>query len=186
MYFLRDYESTYYYYKAIKLAYYYSTGYLFNTISKEDSILREKVASEEQYSISNSSGKNQIDNLGEIHFYTPVKGIVTSSFDASKNHFGTDIVANPNQVVFACLDGTVISSTWSSEYGYVIQIQHEGNLISAYKHNSELLKKAGTVVKAGESIAIIGNSGELTTGPHLHFELWYAGKALNPEDYINF
>ena len=80
----------------------------------------------------------------------------------------------------------MISSTWSLEYGYVIQIQHESNLISAYKHNSELLKKTGSIVKAGEPIAIIGNSGELTTGPHLHFELWHSGKALDPEEYINF
>ena len=156
------------------------------SISKEDSILREKVASEELYSISNSGEVKQNDDLGQIYFYTPVKGIITASFDASKNHYGTDIVAKPNQAVFACLSGTVISSSWSLEYGYVIQIQHESNLISAYKHNSELLKKTGSIVKAGEPIAIIGNSGELTTGPHLHFELWHSGKALDPEEYINF
>ncbi len=156
------------------------------SISKEDSELRETIAKEEMYSLSEPVEESQSTDIGKIYFYPPIKGIVTSGFDISKNHFGTDIVAKANQVVSSCLAGTVISSTWSVENGYVIQIQHENNLISAYKHNSELLKKTGTYVKAGEAIAIIGNSGENTTGPHLHFELWHNGTALNPEDYIDF
>ena len=156
------------------------------SISKEDSELRETIAKEEMYSLSEPVEESQSTDIGKIHFYPPIKGIVTSGFDISKNHFGTDIVAKANQVVSSCLAGTVISSTWSVENGYVIQIQHKDNLISAYKHNSELLKKTGTYVKAGEAIAIIGNSGENTTGPHLHFELWHDGTALNPEDYIDF
>ena len=156
------------------------------SISKEDSELRASVAKEEMYSLSDPVEEDKTGDISKIHFYPPIKGIVTSGFDMSKNHFGTDIIAKANQVVSSCLEGTVISSTWSVEYGYVIQIQHEGNLISAYKHNSELLKRTGNHVKAGEPIAIIGNSGEQTTGPHLHFELWYKGTALNPEDYIDF
>ena len=156
------------------------------SISKEDSQLRAEVEREEMYSLTEPYEESQDNDISKIHFYPPIKGIVTSGFDMSKNHYGTDIVAKANQVVSACLAGTVISSTWSVEYGYIIQIQHEGNLISAYKHNSELLKKTGSHVKAGEPIAIIGNSGENTTGPHLHFELWYNGTALNPEDYIDF
>jgi polyribonucleotide nucleotidyltransferase len=90
------------------------------------------------------------------------------------------------EIVKSTLEGTVIMATWTLETGWVIQVQHESNLISVYKHNSELLKRVGDYVKVGEPIAIIGNSGELTTGPHLHFELWYNGIPLNPEDYISF
>jgi murein DD-endopeptidase MepM/ murein hydrolase activator NlpD len=115
-----------------------------------------------------------------------VNGIVTNSFKGSENHFGTDIVAGPNEVVKATLDGTIILSTWTIETGNVVQIQHDNDLISVYKHNAEILKNMGKRVKAGEPIAIIGNSGELTTGPHLHFELWYKGKPVNPEEYITF
>jgi murein DD-endopeptidase MepM/ murein hydrolase activator NlpD len=121
-----------------------------------------------------------------LHFFTPVQGMVTNSFNPLNNHYGTDIVAGPNEVVKATLDGTVIMATWTLETGNVIQIQHDHNLISVYKHNAELLKKTGSRVRAGDAIAIIGNSGELTTGPHLHFEIWQDGIALNPENYIDF
>jgi len=102
------------------------------------------------------------------------------------NHYGTDIVAAPDQVVKAVLEGTITMATWTLDLGWIIQIQHENNLLSVYAHNAELLKKVGEYVKAGEPIAIIGNSGELTTGPHLHFELWHNGTPLNPEDFIFF
>lgn len=156
------------------------------SISKEDSLLREQVEQESQFSIYQENGEVSSNDLSKVHFYPPLKGIVTNEFDILTNHFGTDIVAKPNQVVSAVLDGTVIEATWSVEFGYIIQVQHELNLISAYKHNSELLKKVGSRVKVGEPIAIIGNSGELTWGPHLHFELWFNGKPINPEEYINF
>jgi len=156
------------------------------SISKEDSALREMIAKEEQYALVESFDEKQTDDIGDVYFYPPIKGIITAPFDISKNHYGTDIVAKENQVISACLDGTIISSNWSSEYGYVIQIQHKGNLISMYKHNSELLKSKGKKVKAGEPIAIIGNTGEETTGTHLHFELWHNGTPLNPESYIDF
>lgn len=124
--------------------------------------------------------------LEKLNFFSPVNGMVTNSFNPLNNHFGTDIVAGPNEVVKATLDGTVTMATWTLETGHVIQIQHENNLISVYKHNAEILKKVGTRVKAGDAIAIIGNSGELTTGPHLHFEIWQNGVPLNPEDYVMF
>ena len=97
-----------------------------------------------------------------------------------------DIVGPENEAIKATLDGTVIFATWSSETGYTISVQHSNNLISVYKHNSVLLKKVGDYVKAGEPIAIIGNSGEQTTGPHLHFELWYNGNAIDPQGYMVF
>jgi murein DD-endopeptidase MepM/ murein hydrolase activator NlpD len=156
--------------------------------SENDSLLRKQVEGEEQYNLSFSQQpkKQNSENLAQIHFFTPLRGVVTSGFNLSTNHLGTDIVAGPNEVIKSVLDGTVILATWTLETGYIIEIQHEDNLISIYKHNAELLKHAGSHVNAGEPIAIVGNSGELTTGPHLHFELWYNGRAVNPEDYIVF
>lgn len=151
-----------------------------------DSIFRVSMSHQERSNVQSGKIMNNGFDLGLIHFFPPVTGLVTSSFDLNRNHFGTDIVAKSKAVVKAILDGTVISSTWSVEFGYVIEIQHNNNIISFYKHNSELLKRTGDKVKAGEAIAIIGNSGELTTGPHLHFELWYNGTPLNPEKYIVF
>lgn len=155
--------------------------------SIEDSLLRHQIEIEEQYNLSVDEEEDSQNGIFDLHFFTPMKGIVTASFSAIENHFGTDVVGSPNSVVSATLDGTVIMASWTIETGYVIQIQHENNLVSVYKHNSELLKETGSFVKAGETIAIIGNSGELfTSGPHLHFELWHNGKALDPEKYIVF
>lgn len=155
--------------------------------SVEDSLLRHQIEVEEQYNLSVNEEEEAKDGIFDLHFFTPMKGIVTSSFNAIENHFGTDVVGSPNSVVSATLGGTVIMASWTIKTGYVIQIQHENNLISVYKHSSELLKEVGSFVRAGESIAIIGNSGELfTSGPHLHFELWHDGQALDPEKYIVF
>jgi murein DD-endopeptidase MepM/ murein hydrolase activator NlpD len=121
-----------------------------------------------------------------MHFYVPVKGIVTNHFNRSSDHFGVDLVSDPNARICTVLEGTVIFSGWTLETGYVMYIQHDADLVSVYKHNAELLKTTGDKVKAGEAVAIIGNSGELTTGPHLHFELWHRGNAINPEQYIDF
>ncbi|AEV33332.1 M23 family metallopeptidase [Owenweeksia hongkongensis] len=154
------------------------------SISKEDSLLRLMVEEEEQFNI-NSGNRGEVA-LKNISFFTPVKGLVTNDFNPKENHLGVDIVAKKNEVVKACQEGIVIFSEWTSETGYTLIIQHRGNFISAYKHNSSLLKQQGENVNAGEPIAIIGNSGELTTGPHLHFELWYDGHPVNPEDYISF
>jgi murein DD-endopeptidase MepM/ murein hydrolase activator NlpD len=156
------------------------------TKSSEDSLLRSLIEQKDQFSLSVVDNRKQISSISTVHFFAPIKGIVTNSFNSLNNHYGTDIVAAPNQVVKAVLDGTITMATWTLDLGWIIQIQHENNLLSVYAHNSELLKKSGEYVKAGEPIAIIGNSGELTTGPHLHFELWYNGTPLNPEDFIFF
>ncbi len=154
--------------------------------SSSDSILRQEVYLNEKLQLPVSDNPQITNKLEKMHFFTPVRGVITNSFNSLNSHFGTDIVASPNEVVKATLDGTVIMASWTLETGYVIQIQHINNLISVYKHNAELLKKVGMRVKAGDAIAIVGNSGELTTGPHLHFELWQNGIALNPETYIIF
>jgi murein DD-endopeptidase MepM/ murein hydrolase activator NlpD len=158
--------------------------------SIEDSILRLEVENQNKYSISrfgsaDNSFRKKI-SLGNILFFIPLKGVVTNEFDPAIKHFGIDVVARKDEAVKAILDGTVILSDWTIETGYVIIIQHQQNIISVYKHNSALLKKTGDVVKAGEPIAIIGETGELQTGPHLHFELWNDGNPVNPKEYISF
>ena len=150
--------------------------------SKEDSMLREYVEREDSYSLS----ADQENISKQIYYFAPLKGTITNEFNPSKEHFGIDVVAPKDEAIKATLDGTVVFAEWTVETGYVIQIQHGNNLVSSYKHNSVLLKKVGEEVKAGEAIAIVGNSGELSSGPHLHFELWKDGKALNPGDFINF
>lgn len=154
--------------------------------SANDSILRQKVEADEQFRLSISDRLQDGEVLSDIHFFTPVRGIVTNPFNPLENHFGIDLVAGPNEVVKATLGGTVTMATWTLETGHVIQIQHENNMMSVYKHNAELFKTVGMKVSAGDAIAIVGNSGELTTGPHLHFELWHNGVPLNPSDYIVF
>lgn len=156
--------------------------------STEDSLLRTKVEDEEKYSLSsNTNGFEQGTGLVNIHFFPPVKGIVSGNFDARTRHFATDVVTQPKAVVSSTLDGTVIMTGWTMETGFVIMIQHSNNLVSVYKHNATLLKEMGDRVWAGEAIAIVGDSGELyTSGPHLHFELWYNGEPLNPTQYIFF
>lgn len=122
----------------------------------------------------------------ETFFFSPIKGVITSVFEPQNDHFGVDIVAKENEPVKTIADGTVILSTWTLDTGYIIGIQHSNELISIYKHNSVLLKKIGDVVRGGEIISIIGNTGELTSGQHLHFELWYKGSPLNPQEFITF
>jgi len=166
---------------------------LYDTItlqsSQQDSLLRVEFENQNLnnlYLPEPNNTKEKQRNIKNLSFYAPADGIVTSKFDLSKEHFGVDIVAKHNAAVKATLDGTVIFAAWTLETGYVIGIQHKENLISYYKHNSVLLKKVGEIVKAGQPIAIIGESGELTTGAHLHFELWHRGAPVNPEDYIIF
>ncbi len=153
--------------------------------SKEDSVFRTQLEKEEQYSLglNSRSSKNE---LGSIFFFTPLKGIITAPFNSSDEHYGIDVVSKENEPIKATLDGTVLYTGWSVETGYVIQIQHTNNMVSIYKHNSSLLKKAGQNVKAGEAIAIIGNTGEQSSGPHLHFELWHNGSAVDPQHYVVF
>ncbi len=124
--------------------------------------------------------------LEQMYFTPPLGGSISATFDPEKNHFGVDVIAPKNTPVKATMDGWVISSDWTLETGNTIAIQHTNNIVSFYKHNSSLLKKAGSYVRASEAIAIIGNTGELTDGPHLHFELWHRGKPVNPTDFVNF
>jgi len=156
------------------------------TRSVEDSIMRAQFLQDNKFSVDGGGRSTTISGLSQVYFFPPVKGLVTNSFNTVANHYGTDVVAAANEIVKSTLDGTVIMASWTLETGWVIQIQHSNNLISVYKHNAELLKRVGDYVNVGEAIAIIGNSGELTTGPHLHFELWFNGVPLNPEDYISF
>ena len=150
--------------------------------SIEDSLLRLGVESEEKGGIR----ENNIRNSEALVFFTPVNGVITDSFDANKKHFGVDLVAKEKTKISAVLAGTVIIGNWTSETGHVIGIQHKNNYLSIYKHNSVLLKSVGEVVNIGDPVAIIGNSGEWSSGPHLHFELWHDGSPVNPENYIIF
>ena len=150
-------------------------------ISPQDSLLRVAVEEEERFNIISSQEKIS----SSISFFAPIKGIVTNEFDPQQRHLGIDIVTEKNEVVKAAQEGIVVFSDWSIETGHVLLIQHRENYISVYKHNASLLKKQGELVRVGEPIAIVGNSGELTSGPHLHFELWFNGNAVNPSDYIS-
>lgn len=154
--------------------------------SYQDSMLRKEIESQDRYTLGVKENTAFSNNMSGFLFFPPVKGTVTSRFDPVTKHYGIDIASNANEAVKATLDGTVLVANFTSETGYVIGIQHSNNLLSLYKHNSSLLKKPGDFVKAGEVIAIIGNSGELSNGPHLHFELWYNGAALDPQKYISF
>jgi murein DD-endopeptidase MepM/ murein hydrolase activator NlpD len=157
-------------------------------VSMRDSALRAEVAAEDLYNLKfeNAESRTAMNALSDLVFFTPLKGLVTSQYDIGTEHLGVDVVAPDNETIKAVLDGTVVLATWTSNEGYVIGIQHSYDLISFYKHNSVLLKKTGDRIEAGESIAIVGNSGELTDGPHLHFELWYKGDPLDPEEFIIF
>lgn len=152
---------------------------------EEDSVLRNMIETEEKYNLFNKAGSTP-GNISSFIFLQPLKGTVTNRFNMQQRHYGIDIVAPKNEAIKATLDGTVIFAEWTVETGYVIQLQHADNIVSIYKHNSVLHKKVGDYVKAGEVVAIVGNSGELSTGPHLHFELWHNGIAINPEDYMMF
>ena len=152
---------------------------------EEDSVLRYMIETEEKYNLFKTAGSTP-GNISSFIFLQPLKGTVTNRFNIKKQHFGIDVVAPKNEAIKATLDGTVIFAEWTVETGYVIQLQHADNIVSIYKHNSVLHKKVGDHVKAGEVVAIVGNSGELTSGPHLHFELWYNGIPINPEDYMMF
>jgi len=147
--------------------------------------LRKEFEGQDKYSLAAESGGNKT-GISNFFFFSPLKGLISSSFNLKERHYGIDIVGPENEAIKCTLDGTVLLATWSSETGYTITVQHSNNLISIYKHNSTLLKKAGDYVKAGEPIAIIGNTGKETSGAHLHFELWYNGNAINPQDYILF
>lgn len=121
-----------------------------------------------------------------LFFYKPVNGVISSHYQADIHHFGVDIAAASKESVLATLDGTVMYAGYDPNQGNVIQLQHKNGFVSVYKHNELLLKEPGEQVVAGEAIALVGNTGKLSTGPHVHFELWYNGKPVNPEDFIVF
>lgn len=148
--------------------------------SKEDSILRELVFQEDKY--------NPLTANEEVNFvlFPPVKGTISENYNPESKHFAVDIVTIKNSPVKATADGTIIFADWTTNTGHVIILKHNNNLISVYKHNASLNKEQGDLVKAGEVIATVGNSGELTTGPHLHFELWSDGYPINPTNFIDF
>ncbi|MGB5818002.1 MAG: M23 family metallopeptidase [Saonia sp.] len=148
---------------------------------KEDSMLRAEVALEDKYNLFESSSGSK-----NVVLFSPVSGTLSQAYDTQKKHYAVDIVAPKDTPVKAVADGTVIFSEWTTETGYVIILEHKDGLLSVYKHNGSLNKDQGDIIRAGEVIASVGNTGELTTGPHLHFELWSNGSPVNPLDYIDF
>ena len=148
-----------------------------------DSILRERIDSIEKYNLHPSGAEPQLEGM---LFFPPVKGIVTEPYSPAKGHPFIDIAVQNNSAVCSVLDGTVIAAYWSDDTGYNIHIQHSNDLISIYKHNTKLLKKTGDKVSAGTTISLAGNAGDISTGPHLHFELWHNGEPIDPSLYINF
>ncbi len=152
-------------------------------LARQDSLLRLTVAREEQFDLSSQNQRNL--SLDGMHLFCPLSGVISQGYDKLLHPY-VDITAPANSVVMSVLDGTVIFAGWNDESGYTIQIQHSNNIVTIYKHNQKLLKKTGDKVSAGSSIAIVGNTGSLTTGDHLHFELWYNGEAVDPTRYINF
>jgi murein DD-endopeptidase MepM/ murein hydrolase activator NlpD len=149
--------------------------------SKADSILRAKVSNEDKYNLFQTA-----TTVADFVFFPPVNGSISSDFDINEKHFAVDIVIPKNTPIKATADGRVLFASWTSDASYVIIIDHGDELISVYKHNSSLTKSQGEFVKAREVIAISGSSGELSTGPHLHFELWNNGIPLNPSTFIDF
>lgn len=149
--------------------------------TKQDSIFREKIESKDRFPLTDA-----LQDKVKVVFFAPVSGTISEAYNFEDKHFAIDVVARVGTPVKAAADGTVIFSEWTTETGYVIIIKHANNFISVYKHNGTLLKQQGDLVKSGEAIASVGSSGELTTGPHLHFELWSNGYAVNPSNYIDF
>jgi hypothetical protein len=151
-------------------------------VSDIDEALREQITEEDRFSIQALDNAKKTSN--GLLLYRPVNGTISNGFNPKGGHYGIDIIAPKEDPVKAVLDGTIVFAGFTSNGGNVIHIQHNNNMISVYTHNSALLKKSGDRVKAGESIAFIGDSGEYSEGPHLHFELWVNGAPVNPEDYI--
>ncbi|MCG9971406.1 M23 family metallopeptidase [Christiangramia crocea] len=148
---------------------------------KADSLLREEVAQEDKYNILPTA----TDNIN-FSLFPPVKGSVSEPYSIKDRHYAVDIVVSRNAPVKSVADGRVIFAEWTAETGYVMIIEHSYGLLSAYKHNASLAKSQGDMVRAGEVIATAGSTGELTTGPHLHFELWNEGNPVDPSEYIDF
>jgi len=152
------------------------------TPSREDSVLRAEVALEDKYNLFERNGTSS----NTLIFFSPVSGTISQDYNAEKKHYAVDVTAPLETPIKTIADGTVIFAEWTADTGHVIIIEHKGGILSVYKHNGSLSKSQGDMVKSGEVIASVGNTGEFTTGPHLHFELWNNGSAVNPTDYIDF
>jgi murein DD-endopeptidase MepM/ murein hydrolase activator NlpD len=152
-----------------------------NTLTEADSLLRLEVIQEDKYNVI----PNDLSNVKYL-LYSPAAGPISQKYDADKKHFAVDIVLEENAPVMAVAHGTVIFAEWTAETGHVIIVKHDYGLLSVYKHNSYLEKSQGDLVKAGEVIAKAGNTGEFSTGWHLHFELWINGYSVDPTDFIEF
>lgn len=150
--------------------------------SIEDSNLRAEVEAEESISLNSNLKEKKLSSF----FIKPVDGLITEGFNKNIGHFGVDVVSKKGAFVSSIDDGTVLFSSWTHEFGYALIVKHQNGFISFYKHNSEVFKSKGDYVRSGEAIAIIGNSGKYSTGPHLHFELWKGSSPVNPMNYILF
>jgi len=153
-----------------------------NPFLEKEQKLREEMEGRTGYAVS---GVEWDKSFGVyMSFFNPLQGLVSDTFNIGTGHYAIDVVARRNSPVKATLDGTVVFSRWTPESGYVMVLQHSNDWISIYKHNSANFKKEGNFVSAGEAIALVGNSGEMSSGPHLHFELWHKGKPVNPGNYL--
>jgi murein DD-endopeptidase MepM/ murein hydrolase activator NlpD len=149
--------------------------------SEEDSVFRDQVELEDRFTLFNKATKKT-----KVVFFAPVLGKITQGFNIKEKHYAIDIAVKTGTPVKTVADGTVIFAEWTAETGYVIIIEHTNGFLSVYKHNATLLKKQGDLVITGEAIANVGNTGEFTTGPHLHFELWNDGYPIDPSQFIDF
>lgn len=149
--------------------------------TKREEEFRRQYEENEKYNLTSIASRPDVSGL---ILYRPTRGMISDHFDVEKKHFGTDIAANSNESILATMDGTIVLSSYTTETGYLIIMQHSQDLISVYKHCGSLLRKEGERVKGGEAIALVGNTGTLSTGPHLHFELWYKGRPVDSEKYI--
>ena len=154
-------------------------------LSEDEIALRALVESGAPYDLPENSSHTQ-SGISSYTFYSPVKGIISSEFNTHEQHYAVDIAVKLNEPVRCTLSGHVVFASYTPETGYVVIVQHGNNLLSLYKHCASTIKKVGSFVRGGEVIAFAGNTGSLTTGPHLHFELWYNGNPVNPTDYIAF
>ena len=151
------------------------------TPSTSDSVLRELVAREDKYNLFETAKAN-----ANFVLFPPIKGVITAAYDQENKHYAVDVAAEENTPVKAAAEGTVIFAEWTADTGNVIIVKHANNLITVYKHNASLSKSQGDLVRSGEVIAAVGNTGTLSTGPHLHFEVWSNGYPVNPTDFVDF
>ncbi|MGQ9848087.1 MAG: M23 family metallopeptidase [Bacteroidales bacterium] len=152
--------------------------------SAADSSFRKKVEQEERYSLAQEKALQSL--FVQNHYFVPVKGVVINKFDKNQKHYGIDIVTKAKDMIFCILDGYVIYAGYTVQTGYMVIVQHKENLLSVYKHMDQLFINTGDKLYAGNLIGVVGNTGELTTGPHLHFELWYKGQPIDPETMMTF